>query len=125
MTPFRDSHSRPHFTIPIHDLISRPTFVSSFRESLSRLTFATHFHDTICDLRLRLPIVSPTANRYFLSRLPLCDSPTDGRTVLSPQCHLPSVPTLTIIIKNFWNLLSGLASTSSYYPSSCPPLLMA
>ena len=52
--------------------------------------------------------------------------PTDGRTVLTPLRHLPTVPTLTLIKKQFfWNLLPGLASTSSYYPSSCPPPLMA
>ena len=63
--------------------------------------------------------------RYFLSRLPSCDSPTDGRTVLTPQRHLPIIPILTLIAKKIWNLLPGLASTSSYYPSSCPPPLMA
>ena len=68
-------------------------------------------------------IAPPTATRYFCCDFPSCDSTTDGRTVLTPQCHLPSVPTLTLI-KN-WNLLPGLASTSSYYPPSCPPPLVA
>ena len=44
--------------------------------------------------------------------------------MLTPQHHLPSVLTLTLIIK-IWNLLPGLASNSSYYPSSCPPPLVA
>ena len=83
-TSFRDPHSRPHFATPIHD-------------SHLRLPFATHFRDSRLQLHSRLPIASPTATRYFLSRLPSCDSPTDGWTVLPPQHHLPSVPTLTLI----------------------------
>ena len=109
-------HSRPHFATHIPDHVSRPMF----HDSRSRLPFAT----PISDSRPRLPIAPPTATHYFLSRLPSCDSTTDGRTVLTPQRHLPSVPTLTLT-KKFWNLLPGLASPSSYYPSSCPPPLMA
>ena len=82
----------------------------------SRLTFTTRIRDCTQDSRSRLPIAPPTATRYFLSRLPFCDPSTDGRTVLTPQHHLPSVPTLTQTKKQcFWNLLPGLASTSSYY----------
>ena len=40
--------------------------------------------------------------------------------MLTPQRHLPSIPTLTLTIF-FGKLLPGLASTSSYYPPSCPP----
>ena len=90
--------SRPHFATHIHDPISRLPFVTWNRES-------------------RMWVANVT--RYFLSRLPSCDSTTDGRTVLTPQCHLPSIPTLTL--KKIWNLLPGLASTSTYYPPSCPP----
>ena len=60
----------------------------------------THAHDHTHDSRSRLPITPPTTTRYFLSRLPSYDSTTDGRTVLTPQRHLPSVPTLTLL-KNF------------------------
>ena len=42
----------------------------------------------------------------------------------TPQCHLPSVPTLTLI-KKIWTLLYCLASTSSYCPPPCPPPLVA
>ena len=93
----------------------------------SRLTFATRVRDSTQDStrdsRLRLPIMPPTATRYFFRDFPSCDSTTDGRTVLTPQRHLPNVPTLTLI--KIWNLLPGLASTSSYYPPSCPPPLVA
>ena len=118
---FRDPHSRPHFATPNRDPISRLTFATPFvthiHDPISRLTFATHFRDSrlrphsrlhfttrVCDhtrdSRSRLPIALPTATRYFLSRLPSCDPTTDGRTVLTPQRHLPSVPTLTLIKKN-------------------------
>ena len=111
-TPFRDSHSRPHFATHIRDSISRLPFATPFRDSRSRphsrLLFAT-------------PDRAPTRDSLLLSRLPSCDSPTDGRTVLTPQRHLPSVPTLTLIKKNnFWNLLPGLPSTTSSHPPSCP-----
>ena len=43
----------------------------------------------------------------------------------TPQHHLPSVLTLTLLVNNFWNLLYCLASTSSYYPPPCPPPLVA
>ena len=123
-TPIHDLISRLPFTTSFHDPHSRPRFTTHFRDSRSRLVFATPISDSCSRLHLRLPTAPPTATRYFLSQLSLCDSPTDGRTVLTPQRHLPSVPTLTLINK-FWNLLPGLASTSSYYPSSCPPPLMA
>ena len=120
---FRDPHSRPHFATHIRDTISRLTFVTPFathiRDPHSRLTFATQFHEsrlrlhsrlhfTTCihdhtrDSRSRLPIALPTATRYFLSRLPSCDSTTDGWTVLTPQRHLPSIPTLTLLEKNIF-----------------------
>ena len=81
----------------------------------------TRVRDHTRDSRSRLPIALPTATRYFLSRLPSCDSTTDGRTVITPQRHLPSVPTLTLIKKTiFWNLLPGWPSTTSSHPPSCP-----
>ena len=123
-TPLRDSHSRLIFTTHI----SRLTFATHVRGSHSRLhsrlTLVTRIRDSTRDSRSRLPIAPPTATRYFLSRLPSCDSTTDGRTVLTPQRHLPSFPTLTLN-KKIWNLLPCLASTSSYYPPSCPPPLVA
>ena len=110
---FRDSHSQLTFATtlatPLHDSRSRPH---------SRLHFTTRVRDHTRNSRSRLPIALPTATPYFLSRLLLCDSTTDGRTVLTPQRHLPSVPTLTL--KKFWNLLPGLASTTSSHPPSCP-----
>ena len=83
-TSFRDTHLRPHFATHIHD-------------SHSRLTFATPISDSRSRIHSRLPIAPPTATRSFLLRLPSWDSPTDGRTVLTPQHHFPSVPTLTLI----------------------------
>ena len=114
MTPFRDSHSRPPFATHIRDPLSRLTFATTLTTPLhdshsrphSRLSFAT-------------PDRAPNRDSLFLSRLPSCDSTTDGRTVLTPQRHLPSVPTLTLI-KNLWNLLPGLAYTPSSHPPSCP-----
>ena len=95
-----DSHSRPTFATPFRDSHSRPTFATHFRDSClrlhSRLHFTTRIHDHTRDSRSRLLIALPTATCYFLSRLPSCDSTTDGRTVLTPQCHLPSVPTQTL-----------------------------
>ena len=47
----------------------------------------------------------------------------------TPQRHLPSIPTITLIkkykYKKIWNLLRGLASTPSYCPPSCPPPVVA
>ena len=85
--------------------------MTHLHDSLSRLPFATPFHDS------RLPPLF--AIRCFATN-PLCDSTTDGRTVSTPQCHLPSIPTLTltIFLRNF---LYCLASPSSYYPPPCPP----
>ena len=120
---FRDPLSRLTFATPFRDSHSRPTFATYFRDSCSRLhsrlPFTTRVRDHTRDSRSRCPIALPTVTRYFLSRLPSCDSTTDGQTVLTPQCHLPSVPTLTLI--KIWNLLPGLASTTSYHPPSCPP----
>ena len=100
----------------------------------SQLTFATPLATHISDSNQRIhsrhafatPDRTPNPDSLFLLRLPSCDSPTDGWTVLTPQRHLPSIPTLTLPKKiNFWNLLPGLASTPRYYPPSCPPPLMA
>ena len=104
-THFRDSHSRPHFATPfaihIRETLSRLLSCDSRSRLHSRLPFTTRVRDHTHDSRSRLPIVPPnvppTATRYFLSRLLLCDSTTDGRTVLTPQHHHPSVPTLTLL----------------------------
>ena len=140
-TPFRDSHSQPHFATHIRDSYSRPTFRDSHsrlafhdstRDSLSRLTFATPLATPIRDSHLRLhsrltfttPHRAPNRHLLFFRNFLSCDSTTDRRTVLTPQHHLPSIPTLTLV-KTFWNLLPGLASIPSYYPPSCPPPLVA
>ena len=104
-------------------------------DSLSQLTFATtlatHFRDSRSRLHSRLmfatPDCAPNHDSLFFHYFPLCDSTTDGQTVLTPQRHLPSIPTLTLkkIKIKIWNLLPGLASTSSYCPPSCPPPLVA
>ena len=79
-TPFRDSHSRLHFATHLRDSISRLPFANPFRDSRSRP-------------HSRLLFATP-------DRAPTRDSrQTDGRTVLTPQRHLPSVPTLTLIKK--------------------------
>ena len=107
-THFRDSHSRPHFATTIRDPHSRLTFATPFLRLLSLdsrlrlhsgLPFTTCIRDHTRDSHSRLLIAPPTATRYFLLRLPSCDSTTDGRTVLTPQRHLPSVPTLTLLYK--------------------------
>ena len=100
-THIRDSLSRLPFTTPFRDPHSRLTFATPF----SQLTFATTLATPIHDLRLRphsrlsfvTPDRAPNRDSLFLSRLPSCNSTTDGRTVLTPQCHLPSVPTLTLL----------------------------
>ena len=102
-TPFRDSHSRPLFATHIRDSISRLTFATHVRDPLSRLTFTTRTRDHSRDSLL-------------LSRLPSCDSTTDGRTVLTPQRHLPSVPTLTLILKKKTKFFGT-------YSLACPPPL--
>ena len=88
---FRDSHLQPHFATHIHDPLSRLTFAT---------TLATPLHDSRSRPHSRLsfatPDRAPNHDSLFLSRLPLCDPTTDGRTVLTPQRHLPSVPTLTL-----------------------------
>ena len=93
-TAIRNPHSRPTFTTHV----SRLTFATHIRDSASRPTFATPFlrlpfatplatrvrdspRDSPRDSRSRLPIAPTTATRYFLSRLPSCDSTTDGWTV--------------------------------------------
>ena len=104
-TPFRDSHSRPTFATPFRDSHSRPTFATHIRDSFLRLTFATTLATPLHDSRSRphsrlsfaTPDRAPNRDSLFLSRLPSCDSTTDGRTVLTPQRHLPSVPTLTLL----------------------------
>ena len=115
MTRVHDSHSRLPFATTlatkIHDSHLQPP---------SRLPFATRVRDHPRNSHSRLPIAPPAATRSFLLRSPPCNFTTDGWTVFTPQRHLPSFPTLTQ--KNsFWNLLPGLASTSSCYPPSCPP----
>ena len=91
---------------------------TSLRSRLhSRLPITTHVRDSIRDYHSRLMFATPLATPIRDSRLH--DYTTEGRTVLTPQRHLPSVTTLTLNF--FWNLLPGLASTSSYYPPSCPP----
>ena len=122
-THIQDSYSRPTFTTHIHDSHftthirdshfathirdphSRPMFYDSTSDSLSRLPFATPLATPISDSRSRLHSRltfatsdrAPNRDSLFLSRLPLCDSTTDGWTVLTPQRHLPSVPTLTLL----------------------------
>ena len=64
----------------------------------------------------------PDATRYFLSRLLSCDWTTDGRSVLTPQRHLPSVPTLTLT-KSFFGTFSlawslHLATTPPVMPTT-------
>ena len=89
-----------------------------FHNSYSQLLFATHFRDSI----LKLPFVTPFATHCFATNLS-CDSTTDGRTVSTPQHHLPIIPTLTL--KTFLGtILYSLASPSSYYPPPCPPPLV-
>ena len=120
MTQISQLQSRLPFTTPL---------TTHIRNSRSQLIFVTH----ISRLHSRLPFATPVcdSNRNYHSRLlfatvfatsPLCDSTTDRRTVLTPQRHLPNVPTLTL---NNWNLLPGLAPTYSYCPPSCPPPLVA
>ena len=107
------------FATPFCDSHSRPTFATPFCDSHLRLTFATRVCDHT-DSRSRLLIAPPTATRSFFVATSVVRLHHCGWTVLTPQHHLPSVPTLTLF-KKIWNLLPGLASTSSYYPPSCPP----
>ena len=80
-----------------------------------RLTLTTPFHDSHSQLPFVTCCFAPT---------PSCDPTTDGRTVSTPQRHLPSVPTLTLITNFFWYLLYCLAPPSSFYPPPCPPPLV-
>ena len=105
-------YSQPHFPTHICDPISRLTlqltFVTHISRLHSRLMFATHVHDSTSDSHSRLTSATPlvTHVRDSQSRpqprltvfcdFPSCDSTTDGQTVLTPQRHLPSVPTLTL-----------------------------
>ena len=106
-TPIRDPHSRPTFATPFRDSHSRPTFATPIRDSFSRLTFTTTLATPLHDSRLRphsrlsfaTPDRAPNRDLLFLLRLPSCDSTTDGRAVLTPQRHLPSIPTLTLLQK--------------------------
>ena len=89
---FCNSHSRPHFATHIRDHVSRLTFMTHVCDSHLRLPLATHVRDSTRDSRsrhqLRLALFVAT---------PVVRLPTDGQTVLTPQRHLPSVPTLTLI----------------------------
>ena len=89
MTPIRDPILQP----PFRDSLSRLPSRESCSQPHSRLSFVT-------------PDRAPNRDSLFLSRLLSCDSTTDGRTVLTPQRHLPSVPTLTLLIKNFFGTYS-------------------
>ena len=106
----------PRFTTPLMTHIHDSLFTTPITTPFSRLTFATPLATHISNSRSRL--------MFAITQFPSWDSTTDGRTVLTPQCRLPSFPTLTLT-KKFWNLLPGLASTPSYYPPSCPPPLVA
>ena len=64
--------------------------------------FATHLRDPFLRLPLMTPIRDsclqpPFATHCFMTT-PSCDPITDGQTVSTPQRHLPSIPTLTLII---------------------------
>ena len=94
----------------------------------SRLLFVTPFHDSTRDSHSRLTFATPICNSLFFMTTPSCDPTPDGRTVSTPQHHLPIVPALTLIKYIYiyiWNHFSSLASTSSYFPPSCPPPLVA
>ena len=82
-TPFRDSHSRPHFATHIRDSISRLTFATHFRDSRSRphsrLHFTTRARDHTRDSCSRLPIALPPATRSFCRDFRRATPPrTDG-----------------------------------------------
>ena len=106
--------SRPHFATPICDRILRLPFATPFCDSHSRLIFATHISQLMfatplatpihnSHLRLHLTLMFATPDRapnresLFFHNFLSCTSTTDGRTVLTPQHHLPSVPTLTLL----------------------------
>ena len=59
----------------------------------SRLPLATHVRDSIHDYH------SPLTFATHIRDSRLRDYTAEGRTVLTPQHHLPSVPTLTLIKK--------------------------
>ena len=103
---FRNSHLRPTFRDPRFATPLATHIRDSHLRLYSRLTLMTRVHNSTQDSRSRLPIVPPTATRYFLSQLLLCDPTTDGRTVLTPQHHLPSVPTLTLTKNNIFGTFS-------------------
>ena len=111
MTPTHDSISRLPSRLP---LATKSTTMRPFRDYTcdsisrlhSRLLFATHIRDSTSDSRSRLTFATPDRDSRLRpqSRLtisvtsPSLDSTTDGWTVLTPLRHLPSVPTLTLII---------------------------
>ena len=68
----------------------------------------THVRDSIRDYHSRLTFATPLATPIRDSRLH--DYTAEGRTVLTPQRHLPSVTTLTL---NFFG---------TYSQASPPPL---
>ena len=108
----------PHYIHPRIFLFSRPHFMTHIcdshfathfaHDSHSRLTFATHVHDFTHDSHLRLTFMTHIRDScsHSQSQLavsvtsPSCDSTTDRQTVPTPQHHLPTIPTLTLI-KNF------------------------
>ena len=57
------------------------------------------FATPICNSHSRLTLATPLATHIHDSHLR--DYTTDEQTVLTPQRHLPSVPTLTLI-NFFW-----------------------
>ena len=88
---FRDSTHDSHLRLTFRDSHLRLMFCDSTHDSHLRLTFATSLATPVRDSRSRL----------FFTTSPSCDSTTDRQTVSTPQHHLPSVPTLTLIIKKF------------------------
>ena len=96
-TPFRDSTRDSHSQLP---------FCDSTHDSHSLLKFSTPLATPIRDSHSQLhspltfatPDRAPSRNSLFFRDFPSCDSTTDGRTVLRPQRHLPSITTLTLII---------------------------
>ena len=78
--------------------------------------FMTPTHDPILQLPLATPLrdscLRPPFAAHCFMTTPSCDPNTDGWTVSTPQHHLPSVPTLTLI-KNF-----GTFSTAWHPPQA-------
>ena len=63
--------------------------------------FTTPIRDSLSRLELATPLATPdrVTNSLFIVATSVVRLPTDRRTVLTPQCHLPSIPTLTLIKK--------------------------